>query len=46
MIEKMKAAPHTNRGVENTSKYPFLFILCLRLNKCEHKKTAVSPLQR
>lgn len=24
MIEKMKAAPYTNRGVENTSKYPLI----------------------
>lgn len=24
MIEKMKAAPHTNRGVQNTSKYPLI----------------------
>lgn len=24
MSEKMKAAPYTNRGVENTSKYPLI----------------------
>jgi len=24
MIEKMKVAPHTNRGAENTSKYPLI----------------------
>ena len=24
MIEKMKVAPNTNRGAENTSKYPLI----------------------